>query len=123
MPADRNDREVRRFVAGKPAETFSGIAEAIAAKFGAERAWPAELVSEVWRELHPPRTGPRNRYAEDREMMTFIADRADLVTLDELRAAGLAKFGRKAFPSRSQLYRLVLEVREAHSNATAPVRG
>jgi hypothetical protein len=111
MP-DRNDPEIRAFVALSRAGSYSEMAADCLARFGAERAWPAALLAEVRREVRPPRPGTRSPAGEDSEVMAFIEDRADLVALDALVSAGRARFGRSRFPSRSALHRLIQQIRE-----------
>ncbi|MCF8504784.1 MAG: hypothetical protein K9G59_07705 [Caulobacter sp.] len=110
MAIDRNDPEIRAFVAASGAQTYSEMAADCMAKFGPDRAWPADLLAEVRREVRPPVSGGGSPYGADVEVIAFIRDRADLVKLDALLKAGRAAFGNR-FPPRSVLHRLVVKIR------------
>jgi hypothetical protein len=113
MPIDRNDPEVRAFIAATGASTFTALAQAVADKFQVEMgASLVDLVKAVFLEVNPPTTS-RSHYERDLEVMAFIADRHDLVTLEKIRRLGVAKFGVTRFPSHSQLHRLVRRLRRA----------
>lgn len=115
MSIDPTDPEIRAFIAASSAGTYSDLAAAIRAKFGEGRAWPVELIAAIRLELRPPRRFPPSRFDTDEQVAGFIADRADLLSLDRLLAAGAATFGKARFPSRSQLYRFVRRLRERRS--------
>ncbi len=115
MSANYDDAEIRAYILAAKEQTFPAIAASIAARFGDERAWPAELVAAVFRELRPP--NKRARFERDAELMAFIADRADIATRDDLRADAIAAFGPARVPSRSHFHRLIVKVREVTARA------
>ena len=122
MPIDRTDPEIRAFVAASTARTYAEMAADCLARFGPDRAWPVELIAEVRRQVRPPVPGGGSRYEADTEVMAFIADRADLWTLDKLLAAGRVKFGSR-FPARSQLHRIIGKMRRRAWAEKSPLGG
>ena len=110
MAIDRNDSEIRAFVAASKAGTFSAMEADCLARFGADRAWPAALLATVRREVRPTISGGGSPYEAEADVVAFVRDRADLLTLDALRTAGRAVFGDR-FPTRSPLHRLVVKLR------------
>jgi hypothetical protein len=120
LPIDRTDPQIRDFILHSQAETWSDMAAEVLGRFGAERAWPAELIAEVRREMAPPKAGYASKYQADNEVMDFIGDRADLLTIDTILERGGAQFGPDRFPSRSHLHRLILSVRKKPAQEATP---
>lgn len=108
---DPHDPEIRALVATSDAETYTELADVIRQRFGEPRAWPVDLIAAVRLELCPPTSGQPSRFEADKAVYGFIGDRADLMSLDRLLAAGVAAFSRERFPSRSHLHRLVQAIR------------
>lgn len=118
MQPDPDDEEIRAFVMNSCLPTHSLIAKTVEVTFGRERAWPVALIRAVRATI--VRAGRRDRYKEDKPVLAFIADRADIATLDSLLAQGRATFGAERFPSRSHLHRMIAESRvEARLEAAA----
>jgi hypothetical protein len=109
MAVDPNDGRIRAFMMRSRAPTWSAMAAEIEAEFGAARAWPVELVAHVYRQL--PLSRKRTAYERDAELIGFIRDRADLVSIDALKRAVDAAFGAIRAPSHSQLHRIVVKER------------
>lgn len=110
MGIDRDDLEIREFVATSTAPTYSAMATECRERFGEERAWPAALIATVRREVRPPLPGGGSPYEADADVVAFVRDRADLMSLTELVEAGRAALGDR-FPPRSPLHRLVVKLR------------
>ena len=103
--------EVRRFIrAMPPPETFTHLAAELRARFKLDLS--PDAAAQLWRSVHRPRPGRASGYAKNAALMAFIADRADLVTVDQLRGKIAQTFGLHLTPSRSQLFRLVQQARE-----------
>lgn len=120
MRPDPDDAEVLAFVLDSDLPTYSLIAKMIDAKFGPDRAWPIALIRAV--RTIKVRPGPRHQFQDNPVLAAFIAERADLATLDALLEQGRAMFGRDGFPSRSQLHRLIQEGRVEARLAAAAIR-
>ena len=110
MP-DLTDPEIRAFIAASRALTFSAMAAEIAAEFGPERAWPADMVATVHHQLYPPQER-RSPFERQPAVMAFIADRDGLVSTEEIARLGVEAFGPGRFPSKSAVSRLALKLRK-----------
>jgi len=106
-----DSRELRAFIRRSPApETFTHLAADLRQRFGLDLT-PAQA-SHVWRTLRNPSRGRQETFERDQALMAFIADRADLLTVDQLLGRVAQAFGSARTPSRSQLFRLVQRVRD-----------
>ncbi len=111
MPPEEADADIRAFIAASSATTYTELARAIFDTFGPDRAWTTKRISAVRRELRPRLPGGRSPYMADGQVMAFIRDRADLVSLDSIVAAGVAELGAGRFPGRTVLGRIVKRIR------------
>lgn len=112
MRRDDDGKALRRFIRESQApESFTHLAAELRARFGLDIS--PEAAADLWRSIRMPRPGRLARYERNEALMRFIADRADLVSLDKLLAKVAQAFGSHQTPSRSQLFRLVQQVREA----------
>lgn len=106
----RLDPELRRYLATSRPETFTTLAAELQSRFALTLS--PDAAAHLWRWVRTVRPGRISRFRGDDQVMTFIADRADLHTTSELRASVARTFGEARTPSRSQLSRLIREARE-----------
>lgn len=111
--ADPDDPEIRDFVLASPLPTYTDIAAEVVRRFG-DRAWPVEMIRAAKAAVPRDR---RSRFRRDPAVMAYIADHADLIQLDRILDGGRTQFGHHRFPSRSQLHRLISEMRPQASQA------
>jgi hypothetical protein len=110
------DPEVRRFIRTSPTpETFTHLAADLRSRFAVD-VTPTQA-AELWRALMRPRPGRAAVYEKNAALMAFIADRADLMTIDQLLARVRLEFGEVQAPSRTQLHRLVQRTRQTGRSA------
>lgn len=109
MPADPRDPEIRAFVRSARGQTYTAIAAELAARFGAERAWPPAMIATERRNMRPPHCRTVDHYSGDPEIMAFIADRADLTPVLDIVRQGKERFA--TFPSKSSVQRLIQHIR------------
>lgn len=108
-PAD--EAGARHFVrSSPPPETFTYLAMVLRTQFGLDLT--PEQAAHLWRSVRQPKPGPAPAFERDEPLMSFIADRADLVTINQLLALVRQTFGLARAPSRSQLHRLIQRVRD-----------
>lgn len=111
MRPPASDPKVRRFIRLRESpQTFTHLAAELRELFGLDLT--PEAASHLWRLLRKPRPGKASDFERNRPLMAFIADRADLLSLEALRAEISKTFGRHLTPSHSHLHRLVQKVRE-----------
>lgn len=94
--------------------TFSGLAAACAARFGAARAWDTKAIRYWWLTTRrsPSARGAPSRCEADRDIARFIRDRIGICSGDALLADLRLNFPADRVPSRSSLYRFLK--REMH---------
>lgn len=107
MRYDPNDADVKEFIRTTRLTTYSLISEVLEATYGRERAWPVVMIRAERAQL--VRLGRRDRYSDKVPIMAFLRDHMDLTSLDDLVTQGKATFGH--FPSRSQVYRMIQNLR------------
>ena len=116
MPHDPKDAEIIALIARSYGLTFSEIADEVARRFGPDRAWPVYVIADyVHRHRRRLFASPFQR---DGQVMAFIADRTDLMSIAEIRRQGVATFGADRFPSTSAIHRLFLNVRRDARQST-----
>lgn len=119
MPPDRNDPEIRDFIAASSAGTYREMADLIAARFGEARRWPPELIFAVHEEIYRSGSGRKSPLNRNPAMRRFIADRAGLMSLSEIVRLGRLEFGSQEFPSRSAVGRFVVKLRQEAARTAA----
>lgn len=111
-----DDPAVRAFIRRRVTpESFTHLAAEIREQFGLDLT--PQAVSHLWRTLRQPRIGKPSTFERNAAVMAWIADHADLMTLDELGARIAQAFGRHMRPSRSHLHRLVIKLRDEAERA------
>lgn len=121
MPATDayDDREVREFLDRQPRHaTYTDLAEACLARFGAGRAWSRSKIIRYWQANHPARKGHPARIDGDREVRAFLDDRMGRLTLDGLVSACREVFPPLRCPSRSSIHRYWQKVRRGTSGSS-----
>lgn len=99
-----SDAEQREFIESLPHQfSYSEIEVRCREKFG-PRGWLAAKIADFWNRNHPPRVGGRSKIYDDKEVRDFIEDRFGRLTLDEIHAACLERFGPDRTPSRTSIH-------------------
>ncbi len=119
MKYDPNDAEVKEFIRTTQLTNYSLIARMLNITFGPNRAWPVAMIRAERASL--VRSGRRSEFLGNVGLMAFILDQMDLMTLDALVAKGQATFAR--FPSRSQLHRMIQNLREEADQVASGATG
>ena len=118
MPADPEDIEVRAAILASHARSASEIAAELVARFGPDRAWPADMVSKAAYAERSRRRAWRRTYADDPDILAFILDHAGLTGMDEIARRGADRFGK--FPGKSSVHRIITRFRAERAQEPRP---